>query len=315
VIVVAASELPRHFPDGTVPSLGRAHPRVPLSRRALLCLNAHLFLGTAGPTATRPRLPCGARGFLRLMGGVRHAVAAERLACHLSYFAAAMHGGRRSDGAAEVVFEAVEGSAERVFKAIDDAADLRLVVAVFHFFFSSIFRFFFCSILFFSHFVFLFSYHSGIPLTSSPAVPLPEIEVSVDVRIEDAPDCIAHVDFANRDLQIGCVIPSCTQEEVLFSIRPELMPGILFAERMDGATAIVMSGAQRYAAYSGYLDSFRLTGAVDPLGEPVVPLVLAVDAIVAHEVNQFEETWIRRDTAKAAIGFRACADAVQDAPA
>ena len=35
----------------------------------------------------------------------------------------------------------------------------------------------------------------------------------------------AFVDFANQDLHIHCVIPSATQEEVLFSCCPEAFVG------------------------------------------------------------------------------------------
>ena len=43
----------------------------------------------------------------------------------------------------------------------------------------------------------------------------------------EEPEAEAFVDFANRDLHIHQVIPSATQEEVLFSCCPEAFPGTL----------------------------------------------------------------------------------------
>ena len=51
-----------------------------------------------------------------------------------------------------------------------------------------------------------------------PAVPT----ITADKRIEDS-EASAHVDFANAKIHIGCIIASATQEEVLFSLRPELL--------------------------------------------------------------------------------------------
>lgn len=65
------------------------------------------------------------------------------------------------------------------------------------------------------------------------------------------------VNFANRDLHIFKVIPSATQEEVLFSIRSELFPFILTCPRMEVGESMVAHGAVRHSTYSGYLNTFE----------------------------------------------------------
>lgn len=74
--------------------------------------------------------------------------------------------------------------------------------------------------------------------------------------IEDDMGADAGVDFANADLHIGRVTASCTQEEVLFSVKPELFVAMLFSQTMAESEAIVIEGARRFSLYTGYLGTF-----------------------------------------------------------
>lgn len=130
-------------------------------------------------------------------------------------------------------------------------------------------------------------------------------EVFVHSGPLETPDVPAIVDFANRDLHIGGFIPSATQEEVLFSCRPELFIGMLFCQRMRDDDAIVISGAPAVVEYSGYGNSFRCSGC--PESRRVVDLsrfppqvVIAIDAVME---DQFTKTNVLRDTVKAIAGF------------
>ena len=106
-------------------------------------------------------------------------------------------------------------------------------------------------------------------------------------------------DFANRDLHIHRVIPSLTQEEVLFSMCPEAFAGIPCCERMRPDEVLVIDGVRRFAEYSGYLSTFRFTGFHST--RPTIA-ILAADAVMEQ---QFSEPHLRRDLDKAFLGFRA----------
>jgi hypothetical protein len=134
--------------------------------------------------------------------------------------------------------------------------------------------------------------------------------------IEQFPDAQCHVDFANRQIQIGQNIPSCTQEEVMFSIRPELFLCLpLFTTILDHEAAGV-AGAAVFTAYTGYLTTFRFAGGArggeshalnrasrvqdDPLRN--IPYVSVIDAHV-NRGTQFGPEMHTRDLNKAFVGF------------
>ncbi|KAH3743654.1 Poly (ADP-ribose) glycohydrolase (PARG) [Pelomyxa schiedti] len=111
------------------------------------------------------------------------------------------------------------------------------------------------------------------------------------------------VDFANKDLHIGCIIPSATQEEVLFSVRPYLFVGLLFSQTMEDNEAIIITGCKQVIKYTGYLYSFQMAGVFSPTSrkfkaEP--PHIIAIDAVTS---GQFDDDLLIRDLNKAYIGF------------
>jgi hypothetical protein len=70
-----------------------------------------------------------------------------------------------------------------------------------------------------------------------------QLEISSEKSIEDT-DAYYQVDFANKYLHIHQIIPSCTQEEVMFSVRPECYLGIIICDVMLDHEAIIISGAK-----------------------------------------------------------------------
>jgi poly(ADP-ribose) glycohydrolase len=108
------------------------------------------------------------------------------------------------------------------------------------------------------------------------------------------------VDFANRQLHIGEIIPSLTQEEVLFSVAPECFVTLLFVETLADNECMLFRNVRRYSTYSGYLDTFRFTG-FHNTREPMT--VLAIDASMGMH---FERNNLLRDLSKAYVGFRSC---------
>lgn len=108
------------------------------------------------------------------------------------------------------------------------------------------------------------------------------------------------VDFANRQLHIGCIIPSFTQEEVLFAVAPDCYPALLIAETLDDNEAFVIRGLRRYVDYTGYLSTFTMTSL---FRQRPSFATLAIDSVMVHH---FDPRNIIRDLNKAYIGFKAC---------
>ena len=65
------------------------------------------------------------------------------------------------------------------------------------------------------------------------------------------------VDFANMDFQTGQIIPSATQEEILFSTRPEMFIAMFICQRISENEIIIISGANKLIDYEGYSNSFK----------------------------------------------------------
>lgn len=144
---------------------------------------------------------------------------------------------------------------------------------------------------------------SKVPSPYSCAVVIDDLH-----PMEDVPATV-QVDFANKQLMIGRLIPSMTQEEVMFSIRPECFISLLLFDTLLAQEAVLMWGARQFCRYSGYLDTFRVTGVADDEGfraetpeQAKQPCIVAIDAIV-NMGNQYQNAMVRRDLAKAFVGF------------
>jgi hypothetical protein len=69
--------------------------------------------------------------------------------------------------------------------------------------------------------------------------------------MEDHTDIVC-ANFANPYVGGGALRKGCAQEEILFSIFPQLYVSILICERLSDNEAIFMSNFRRYASYEGY---------------------------------------------------------------
>mmetsp|Transcript_7904 Transcript_7904/g.14742 ORF Transcript_7904/g.14742 Transcript_7904/m.14742 type:complete len:479 (+) Transcript_7904:9-1445(+) len=100
---------------------------------------------------------------------------------------------------------------------------------------------------------------------------------------EEAPG-LAHADFANMFLGGGVLSNGSIQEEIRFTICPELLSAMLLCPRMDEDEAIQIVGAQQYSAYGGYGRNLAYAGdfkdTVYPRDADGTPLIsiLAMDA-------------------------------------
>ena len=114
-------------------------------------------------------------------------------------------------------------------------------------------------------------------------------------RMEEHSQNQAFVDFANKKLQIHRLIPSCTQEEVLFSVASECLLSLLFIPILEASDAVVIRHVWRHCDYDGYLDSFTFKC---PLEELWLEEVVAIDACTS---NHFAQSV--RDLKKCYAGF------------
>jgi poly(ADP-ribose) glycohydrolase len=133
--------------------------------------------------------------------------------------------------------------------------------------------------------------------------------------IEDAQGAL-QVDFANRYIGGGVLSGGCVQEEIRFSIEPELMASMFLCEAMADNEAIFLGGSECYSRYKGYAKTLQYAGdSVDttPLIDAnkntsmiIDKEVCAIDAIdyrgIGAEV-QYREDIFLREIRKAYTGF------------
>ncbi|KAL9650724.1 hypothetical protein ABK040_001778 [Willaertia magna] len=114
----------------------------------------------------------------------------------------------------------------------------------------------------------------------------------------EEPPVKGFVDFANCQIHIGQIIPSLTQEEVLFSCCPECFITLLNCETLNDDEVVIIKNVMRYSDYTGYSLTFKFNGLYEPLGR--VHDVLVVDATTC---DQFTTDMIKRDLNKAYMSF------------
>ncbi len=108
----------------------------------------------------------------------------------------------------------------------------------------------------------------------------------------------AIVDFANRNIHIHSIIPSLTQEEILFSTYSEcFMTLVCFPNALQDDEVVLVQGAWRHSTYSGYAETFQYVG---PCPSTIIQDVIVMDAPMS---GQFD--LIDRDVGKAIAGFSA----------
>jgi len=52
----------------------------------------------------------------------------------------------------------------------------------------------------------------------------------------------------------------CVQEEIRFSICPEMLVSLLVCEMMERNECVFLIGCERYSLYEGYAQSFKFAG-------------------------------------------------------
>ncbi|XP_072050769.1 poly(ADP-ribose) glycohydrolase-like [Amphiura filiformis] len=145
--------------------------------------------------------------------------------------------------------------------------------------------------------------------------------VTASGMIEDEGAGMLQMDFANKFIGGGVLSYGCVQEEIRFSICPELLLSRLFTEVPDENECIFIKGAERFSCYAGYADTFKWTGNFvdntprDKWGR-IETEIVALDALVFHSyAAQFKPELIRRELNKAYCGFHSEGTPPQNIPA
>jgi hypothetical protein len=229
-IAALAAPLHAHFPRG-LPLLRAAPARVALPRAAAACLLANMFL-CALP---RPHPACPEAHLAMLFSFPWDSSAPQKLLCVLHYFervAAAPPTG-------VVALERVSAPPQLLRAAAgggggggDDGAGGTTEAApeAVHAFFSA---------------------------CAAPLLPLQVLPGRDSIH-----DARGHLlaDFANKFIGGGVLGGGCVQEEIMFLVAPESLVSLLLAPVMQGHEAIVIAGAERYSAHTGYAATFAYAG-------------------------------------------------------
>lgn len=134
------------------------------------------------------------------------------------------------------------------------------------------------------------------------------VQIKSEGGIEDAHGML-QADFANEYIGGGVFFEGRVQEEIRFSISPELLVACLLCEAMAPHEAVVIVGAQQFTEYRGYGRSFEAVGpnvdpaALDSRGRRDVQVV-AFDAMHCDGDLQYQTAGVMRELVKAATAFR-----------
>ena len=101
---------------------------------------------------------------------------------------------------------------------------------------------------------------SNTPRWASSTKALPRLHISSTGTIEDNGEGMLQVDFANAMVGGGVLGQGLVQEEIRFTISPELIVSRLFTQRLEDNEVLIISGIERFSNYKGYADTFEFTG-------------------------------------------------------
>ena len=141
---------------------------------------------------------------------------------------------------------------------------------------------------------------------------LSQLHITSEGMIEAQGAGMLQVDFANKFVGGGVLGSGLVQEEIRFTVCPELLVSLLFTEVLGDNEVLVMIGAEQFTDYRGYSDSFTFVGrhqdqvGLDSAGRRETAIV-AMDAIrVTRYDAQFRQNSVDRELNKAFVGFGDC---------
>ncbi|CAF1149086.1 unnamed protein product [Rotaria sordida] len=136
-----------------------------------------------------------------------------------------------------------------------------------------------------------------------------DLNMTTGRKIEEIKN-VLQVDFANKYIGGGVLGGGCVQEEIRFTICPEMIVSLLVCEMMQTNECIFLIGCEQYSKYKGYDNSFQYAGDFqddttrDGWGRRWCHAV-AIDAIYFREPSeQYDMKIVERELLKAYTGFR-----------
>ncbi|CAF0880103.1 unnamed protein product [Rotaria sordida] len=146
-----------------------------------------------------------------------------------------------------------------------------------------------------------YSYKNELPDWNKQNIPIESSKIKIFTgRMEDANEAQGLVDFANKHIHIHRIIPSATQEEVIFSCCPEAFLSILVCETLQHDEIVILRGCKRFIEYTGYADTFRYKSHHHEQNPAYIQDILVMDACYN---GQFIRNTIDRDLGKAWAAF------------
>ncbi|CAF4035650.1 unnamed protein product [Rotaria sordida] len=154
---------------------------------------------------------------------------------------------------------------------------------------------------------------NSYPNWSSSIARLCDMHLTTGKKIEDVKYTL-QVDFANKYIGGGVLGSGCVQEEIRFTICPEMLVSLLLCEKMEINECIFLIGCERYSTYKGYANSFQFDGNYedktlkynqnrDNWGQKWCHLV-AMDAFCFRDpIVQYDMKYVKRELIKAYTSF------------
>jgi len=100
---------------------------------------------------------------------------------------------------------------------------------------------------------------NDIPDWMNSKMNLCDVIIDKGMYIEDCENML-QVDFANSYLGGGVLRAGCVQEEIRFTINPELFISMIFTERLDHLETAFIMGTERISKFKGYGRTFKYDG-------------------------------------------------------
>ena len=149
----------------------------------------------------------------------------------------------------------------------------------------------------------------SLPDWESSQERLSRVNLTATGLIETEGAGMLQVDFANKFVGGGVLSSGLVQEEIRFTVCPELIASMLFTEVLADNEVLFVIGAEQYSSYTGYADNFTFSGrfhdtiSLDSAGRRETSIV-AMDAIrFTRSSVQYNKGNVDRELTKSFVAF------------
>ena len=111
------------------------------------------------------------------------------------------------------------------------------------------------------------------------------------------------MDFANKWIGGGVLRRGAVQEEIMFSICPELITSMVICDVMSDRECILISGAECFNTHQGYSKSLKFTGSEKRVEGDVTRVAIDATRFTGIIRKQYELPYLLRELNKAYVAF------------